>query len=61
MITASIATPESDREIRERENAKGRWAKLEGKGRDTCPWVGGLCEYWWLEGYDSVSPHVDAK
>ena len=54
-IKTLIATPETDREIRAREYEKGFAAKLNGQSRDTCPWNGGLCEAWWLEGYDSIS------
>lgn len=51
---ASIATPETDAALRRRENENGRAAKTQGLPRDTCPWLGGLCEAWWLEGYDGI-------
>lgn len=53
--TAGIATPETERELRERENQKGRAAKFEGLPREACPWTGGVAERYWLEGYDSIS------
>jgi ribosome modulation factor len=52
---ASIATQETDAVLREREYNKGRAAKLLGLGRIMCPWVGGLTQKWWLEGYESIS------
>lgn len=52
-ITSAIATAETDTKIAHRERGKGAKAKIEGKARDTCPWSGGMCEQWWLEGYDN--------
>jgi ribosome modulation factor len=54
MATAGVATAESDAKLRESENQKGRAAKHDGLSREACPWSGGLCENWWLEGYDGV-------
>lgn len=56
-VRIAIATPESDRKLRERENRKGRMAAIDGLPRSACPWTGGLCEAWWLEGYDGVKVH----
>jgi ribosome modulation factor len=52
VITASVATPESDREIQFREWQRGHNAALEGASEDTCPWSGGLCEQWWRDGFN---------
>jgi len=51
---ASIATQETDGDIRYREQQKGCKARLEGWPRRACPWNGGLTEKWWLEGYDNA-------
>lgn len=50
---AAIATAETDAAIARRERAKGAEAALAGKSRAECPWQGGLCERWWLEGFDN--------
>lgn len=50
---AAIATAETDAAIAWRERAKGAEAALTGKSRAACPWQGGLCERWWLEGFDN--------
>jgi len=50
--TASIATEETDREIRQREMQKGREARLNDRPITDCPWNGGLTEKWWKEGYE---------
>ncbi|KVP96439.1 hypothetical protein WJ97_11150 [Burkholderia ubonensis] len=50
---ASLATAETDAELAQRERTKGAEAALAGKRRDECPWKGGLCERWWLEGFDN--------
>ncbi|WP_157639981.1 Rmf/CrpP family protein [Burkholderia ubonensis] len=50
---AAIATAETDAEIAQRERMKGAEAARAGKQRDDCPWTGGLCERWWLEGFDN--------
>ena len=49
---AAVATAETDAKIAQRERGKGAQAKREGKPRDACQWNGGMCEQWWLEGYD---------
>jgi len=51
-VSAAIATSETDAKISERERGRGRQARFEGKSRMDCPWNGGVCEKWWLEGYD---------
>lgn len=51
-VTASIATPETDREIQFREWQRGHHARLEGKSESDCPWQGGLTEGWWKDGFN---------
>lgn len=51
--TASIATPETDAELRQRVTQEGSNAKIAGLPISACPWRGGLCEMWWREGYDN--------
>jgi len=50
--TAAIASHETDVELAARERARGAMAAREGKRREDCPWKGGPCERWWLEGFD---------
>jgi hypothetical protein len=49
---AAIATQDTDDELAARERASGAAAAREGKRRQDCPWKGGPCERWWLEGFD---------
>jgi hypothetical protein len=48
---AAVATHDTDAELAARERGAGATAAREGKQRDDCPWKGGPCERWWLEGY----------
>jgi len=54
-----IASPASDEYHRRQEMAKGLQAKLDGKKPSDCPWKGGMMEYWWFEGYDSIKIDPD--
>ena len=49
-----IATQETDERLRQQEISNGRQAKIDGKKPSDCPWRGGMMEYWWFEGYDSI-------
>lgn len=60
IATASIATPEKDARISKDERTKGAQAKLEGKSAEDCPWRGGLCEQWWLEGFNGTIQNFEA-
>ena len=53
-ISAAIATPETDEILREDAFIRGMNAKLAGIPRNECPWIGGLCQGWWEEGWDSI-------
>jgi hypothetical protein len=53
-ISASIATPETDAALRETEFLCGMQAKLAGSPSTDCPWKGGMCEMWWMEGWNSI-------
>jgi ribosome modulation factor len=55
VITIAIATPESDARISAEERHRGMMARLRGDSRDSCPWTGGLCAKWWLEGWDGTA------
>lgn len=50
-IKCAIATPETDAEISQRERTKGAQARADGLPITACPWQGGMCEFWWKEGY----------
>jgi hypothetical protein len=51
IATTMIATLETDARLRASENEKGRAAAKAGLPHEACPWVGGLCEVWWMEGW----------
>jgi ribosome modulation factor len=53
--TASIATPETDAALAERERSAGAAAKIQGQPRSACPWTGGLTREWWLQGWDMAT------
>ncbi|HEX7906702.1 MAG TPA: hypothetical protein VF534_01235 [Paraburkholderia sp.] len=56
---ASIATPETDAALAAHERAVGRLAKAHGQARESCPWTGGVCRQFWLEGWDSGTAPAD--
>lgn len=56
IAVASIATPDTDEQLREREHQKGYIARIQGYPRRANPWKGGMCSMWWEEGYDSFLP-----
>lgn len=58
---AAIATAKTDAAIAQQERAKGAEAARAGKRRGECPWTGGLCERWWLEGYDNPLSALTAE
>lgn len=49
---AAIATPQTDAKLAARERRRGAKTKLAGKPVSACPWKGGMCAAWWMEGYD---------
>jgi hypothetical protein len=52
MITPAIATDKTDAKLAARERRAGAKAKLAGKPPTACPWKGGMCAAWWMEGYE---------
>lgn len=57
MAVASIATPETEARLAAHERNLGHVAKAHGQARESCPWTGGRCREYWLEGWDmGVSP-----
>lgn len=48
---SSIATAETDAELRQREWQRGRQAAVDGKTKEDCPWSGGPVRDWWLAGF----------
>ena len=59
MNTASIATAATDAALAERMRHEGASARGAGHDRAACP-HGGLCQRWWLEGYDSAPDMMKA-
>lgn len=59
MAVASIATPETDAALAVHERAVGALAKAHGQARESCPWTGGVCRQFWLEGYDGAMSPAD--
>lgn len=53
MIKSLIATEETDSVIQLREWQKGREAAVAGKFESDCPWIGGLTDQWWKDGFNN--------
>lgn len=58
-FAAAIATPETDAALSVHERAVGALAKAHGQARESCPWTGGVCRQFWLEGYDGALSPAD--
>jgi len=50
------ATYESDQKIAMREWTKGYEANRSGEPISSCPWTGGIVEYWWKQGWQNSNP-----